>query len=560
MSSTIRELRFLLSMIHKVNDPFQKLATAGIIARFAALAFAVNGAFLLNASGQMEEPPPLEEVVKSIDAGRPETFYIREFRIVGAKKLPQDDVDAAVYNRLGKGRTPEDVEGARVALEKAYHDKGYQTVSVTVPPQSVTSGVIVMQVSEVTVGRLTVKGSRFFDIEKIKKMAPSLAEGNVPNFNDIQQDIMGLNQQADCQVTPSLTAGKIPGTVDVELTVKDKFPLHGSVELNNRYSANTTPLRLDAAVRYDNLWQWGHTIGGAFQIAPQRPSDALIYSGYYIARTPSIDWLSLMLSATRQNSEVSTLGGSSSLGNGEIYGGKFLVNLPSKKGFYHSASLGLDYKDFAQDLVVNDQIVSSPLTYWPFSLNYNASSIGKHYQTEFNAGVTFAFRGTGTEEAIDFDNRRYNASANFFYLRGGIEHTQKLAWDFQIVGGLQGQATANPLVDTEQFSLGGLSTVRGYLESSVVGDNAVCGTLELRTPSLLGWLPEGNEWRFFAFIDAGYAMLNDPLPEQVDHFTLWSIGVGTSLRLIEHVNGEFLIGIPQVTQSPSQAGQPLFTF
>ena len=547
-------------MIHKVNDPFQKLATAGIIARFAALAFAVNGAFLLNASGQMEVPPPLEEVVKSIDAGRPETFYIREFRIVGAKKLPQDDVDAAVYNRLGKGRTPEDVEGARVALEKAYHDKGYQTVSVTVPPQSVTSGVIVMQVSEVTVGRLTVKGSRFFDIEKIKKMAPSLAEGNVPNFNDIQQDIMGLNQQADCQVTPSLTAGKIPGTVDVELTVKDKFPLHGSVELNNRYSANTTPLRLDAAVRYDNLWQWGHTIGGAFQIAPQRPSDALIYSGYYIARTPSIDWLSLMLSATRQNSEVSTLGGSSSLGNGEIYGGKFLVNLPSKKGFYHSASLGLDYKDFAQDLVVNDQIVSSPLTYWPFSLNYNASSIGKHYQTEFNAGVTFAFRGTGTEEAIDFDNRRYNASANFFYLRGGIEHTQKLAWDFQIVGGLQGQATANPLVDTEQFSLGGLSTVRGYLESSVVGDNAVCGTLELRTPSLLGWLPEGNEWRFFAFIDAGYAMLNDPLPEQVDHFTLWSIGVGTSLRLIEHVNGEFLIGIPQVTQSPSQAGQPLFTF
>jgi hemolysin activation/secretion protein len=553
-------LSFERSMNHKVNDPFQKLATAGILARFAVLAFAVNGAFLLNANAQMDEPPPLEEVVKAIDAGRPETFYIREFRIVGAKKLPQDDVDAAVYNRLGKGRTPEDVEGARVALEKAYHDKGYQTVSVTVPPQSVTSGVIVMQVSEVTVGRLSVKGSRFFDIEKIKKMAPSLAEGNVPNFNDIQQDIMGLNQQADCQVTPSLTAGKIPGTVDVELTVKDKFPLHGSVEINNRYSANTTPLRLDAAVRYDNLWQWGHTIGGAFQVAPQRPSDALIYSGYYIARTPSINWLSLMLSATRQNSEVSTLGGSSSLGNGEIYGGKFLVNLPSKKGFYHSASLGLDYKDFAQDLVVNDQIVSSPLTYWPFSLNYNASSIGKHYQTEFNAGVTFAFRGTGTEEAIDFDNRRYNASANFFYLRGGIEHTQKLAWDFQLVGGLQGQATANPLVDTEQFSLGGLSTVRGYLESSVVGDNAVCGTLELRTPSLLGWLPEGNEWRFFAFIDAGYAMLNDPLPEQVDHFTLWSIGVGTSLRLIEHVNGEFLIGIPQVTQSPSQAGQPLFTF
>lgn len=96
--------------------------------------------------------------------------------------------------------------------------------------------------------------------------------------------------------------------MDVELTVKDKFPLHGSVELNNRYSANTTPLRLDAAVSYGNLWQRGHTVGGAFQIAPQRISDALIYSGYYILPAPSIDWLSLMFSAIRQNSEVSTLG------------------------------------------------------------------------------------------------------------------------------------------------------------------------------------------------------------------------------------------------------------
>lgn len=129
-------------------------------------------------------------------------------------------------------------------------------------------------------------------------------------------------------------------------------------------------------------------------------------------------------------------------------------------------------------------------------MSYNANLIGKQYQTDFNVGASFSFRGTGTEEAVAFDNRRYNASANFFHLRGGIEHTQKLAWDFQLVGGLQGQATANPLVDTEQFSLGGYSTVRGYLESSVVGDNAVCGTLELRSPSLVGWLPEGNEWRF----------------------------------------------------------------
>lgn len=500
------------------------------------------------------DPPPV------IDPEPPQTFAVREYRIIGSRTLPRDLVDKAVYGHLGPGRTPEDVENARAALEKAYHAEGFQTVAVSVPPQGTGSGVIVLQVTEATIGRLRVRGSRFFDIEKIKKMAPALAEGTVPNFNDVQRDIIALNQTADLQVTPSLAPGKTPGTVDVELAVKDKFPLHGSVELNNRYSANTTPLRLDAALRYDNLWQLGHTLGAAFQIAPQNPDDALIYSGYYIARTPAIDWVSLMLQATRQNSEVSTLGGTDSLGNGEIYGGRFLFNLPPKTGYYHSASLGIDYKDFAQDLVIGNQTVSSPLTYWPFSAGYNANSVGKHYETGISAGVTFAFRGTGTQEAIDFDNRRYNASANFFYFRGGIDHTQKLPWDFRLLGALQGQATANPLVDTEQFSLGGLNTVRGYLESVVVGDNAAAGTLELQTPSLLGWLPDGNEWRFFAFVDAGYAALNDPLPEQTANWTLWSYGFGTSFRLLGHFDGEFLIGIPQTTQAPSNAYQPLFTF
>ena len=65
---------FQCSMKPKVNDPLLKLAPAGMIARFAVVIFAVNGAFLLNALSQMDAPPPLEEVVKAIDAVRPKTL------------------------------------------------------------------------------------------------------------------------------------------------------------------------------------------------------------------------------------------------------------------------------------------------------------------------------------------------------------------------------------------------------------------------------------------------------------------------------------------------------
>lgn len=530
-----------------------------VVASFALVAVVISSSSVF-AQDVASEPPPTKAIIDQINGQTPASLYIKEYRVIGSRTLPRGEVEKAVYGYLGPGRSEEDVEQARAALEKAYRDLGYQTVSVNVPPQRPTRGIIVLQVTEAPVGRLRVHGSRFYSIEQIKKMAPSLAEGTVPNFNDVQRDIIALNQLADRQVTPSLKPGAIPGTVDVELTVKDKLPLHGSVELNNRYSANTTPLRLDLSVRYDNLWQMGHTIGAGFQIAPQRPSDALVYSAYYIARHPSIDWLGLMLQATRQNSEVSTLGGGNSLGNGEIYGGRFLVNLPSKKGFFHSASLGIDYKHFTQDLALGDSVITSPVEYWPFSISYNAASIGKHYQTELNAGVTFSFRGTSAQEQFEFDNRRYNADSNFFYFRGSLGHTQKLPGDFQLFAEVQGQASANPLLDTEQFSLGGTSTVRGYLESVVVGDNALCGTLEFRTPSLLGWLGEGHELRVFVFLDGGVATLNDPLPEQTSQFSLWSYGIGSTIKIFDHLNGEFLIGVPQITQAPSEAGQPLFTF
>jgi len=525
-------------------------------AAFLLLASAAAGCTSLPAAVQPELPPPLPQLAPPASA---QTLFIRQYRVVGSKVLPRTEVDDAVYGYLGPGRTEVDVEQARTALEKAYKDKGFKTVSVSVPRQSAARGIVILVVTEAPVGRLRVQGSRFFNIDQIKNRAPSLKEGTVPNFNEVEREIIALNQSADLQVTPSLKPGAVPGTVDVELTVKDKLPLHGSVELNNRYSANTTPLRLNFDLRYSNLWQLGHTIGFGFQVAPQRPDDALVYSAYYIAPVPGVNWLSVMLQGIRQNSNVSTLGGTAVAGNGEIYGGRFLFDLPGGKGFYHSASFGLDYKHFTQDLSLGDQLVGSPITYWPFVTSYNAALIGKGRVTELSTALTFHFRGMGST-TVEFDNRRYNADGNFVALRGTLGHEQDLPFGFQFYGLLQGQASPNPLVDSEQFSLGGLNTVRGYLESVVLGDSAVAGTVELRSPSLLGWLGEGHEWRVFGFLDAGASFVNDPLPEQTAQYNVWSYGVGSNFRILDHLNGAVVLGVPMISQTPSVAGEPLLTF
>lgn len=474
--------------------------------------------------------------------------------------LPRVEVEAAVYPYLGPYRTAADVEQARGALEQAYRDKGYQTVSVQIPQQQGKGGVIMLEVMQGEVGRLRVHGSRYFSIDQIKREAPSLQEGQSPNFSQVTHDLLVLNDIADRRVTPSLRAGEIPGTVDVDLNVKDTPPVHGSLEINNRYSADTTPLRINGSVSYDNLWQLEHSIGFSFQVAPENPNEVKVFSGYYLARIPDVSWLSLMLQGTKQDSNVNTLGGIGVAGKGDILGARVVLSLPTRKNFYHSLSLGLDYKHFTQDVLIAGTDSLTPVTYFPVSAAYSATWAGQGYETDLNASVNLALRNTGSDET-DFELNRHGASGDFLYFRGDLSHTRDLPEGFQIFVKAQGQASDQPLVNSEQFSGGGLGTVRGYLESEELGDNGIFGSAEMRSPSLSGLLGKTvDEWRFYLFGEGGELTNDDPLPEQQSQFKLASVGAGTRIKLVSHLNGSLDVGLPLDNGPQTNAYEALLTF
>ena len=492
---------------------------------------------------QQTPAPPQQQAARPI--------YIQEYRVIGAHKLSPEEVEDAVYPFLGPGRTADDVEQARAALEQAYQAKGYQTISVQIPPQQVRGGVVVLQVVEGTVGRLRVHGARYFLPEQIKKAAPSLAEGTVPDFNKVAKDIVGLNQLADLRVTPTLRAGELPNTVDVDLNVKDTLPLHGSLELNNRYSPDTLPLRINGVISYNNLWQLGHSIGFSFQVAPQNLNDAEVFSAYYLLRIPSLNWLSLILQGTKQDSNVSTLGGTDVVGRNQSAGLQAVIALPPGKNFFHSVSVGINYKHNDQGFNLGTGKVETPITYYPISATYSATLLWKGTETDLNAGVTFNFRGMGSAEA-EFDNSRFDATGSFIYLRGDLSETIDLPLGFQAFGKVQGQVADQPLVNSEQFGGGGLTTARGYLEAEELGDNAIFGSLEFRSPSLVSYLPwnwvhgKGNDWRVYTFVDAGELTNWDTLPDQISRFNLASYGFGSRLKIEDHLNGSIDTGVPVI--------------
>ncbi len=511
----------------------------------------------------------------------PPQFMISEYRIHGAHALSELEIGAAVYPYLGPMRTLEDVQAACAALEKAYHQKGYGAAAVQYVPKVEKGGVIDLSVSEGTVERLRVKGAKYFSPSAIEAAAPSLSEGNVINFNDVSKDIVSLNQVQDRTVTPVLQPGSQPGTYDIDLNVKDSSPTHASLELNDYRSPNTTPLRITASASDGNLWQAGHGAGLTFELAPTRPKDSEVFTAYYLARFPGIDGFSAMLQGTKQNSNISTLGGSTVAGPGQTVELRLNWALPVGKdwstdkdweNFSHSLYLAFDYKHFEQTINTTPGATGSqaqagtivtPITYYPVTLGYSAFVKGftdKESTTDVNLGVTLNFRGMGSGPAV-FDLNRFGSDGGFIYLRGSVDHTANLPGGFQVYGKVQGQLANQPLVSSEEFSGGGQQTVRGYLESEVVGDNGAFASVELRSPPLLGLLGKNvHDWRVYVFGDTGELTVLDPLPSQKSRFDLTSIGFGTRLLVGTHLTGAFDAGYPLTTQTYTLAHDLRMTF
>ena len=96
--------------------------------------------------------------------------------------------------------------------------------------------------------------------------------------------------------------------------------------------------------------------------------------------------------------------------------------------------------------------------------------------------------------------------------------------------------------------------MRGYFESEALGDYGFAVQNELRSPPLFAGLRGLNEFRVLAFWDGGYVGLHDPLPGQGAEM-LMTAGLGSRIRLFEHINGAVDVGAPLVSGPSWPSGQ-----
>lgn len=545
------------------------LSKRGMLAGAVALSGALcAGQALAQDEVVPTSPAPVEQPAEQVaEQAAERRIDILNYRVQGNTVLTRMDIEKAVYGYLGPQRPIGDVELARAALEQAYRAKGYETVGVDIPEQDVRKGVVVFNVVELKVGRLRVVDSTWYSPEDIKARAPSLAEGQVPNYTAVAKDLADLNKVAGRTITPTLRAGHTPGTVDVDLTVEDTRPAGMTLELNDRYSNRTARLRASVGLNYTNLFQREHTLSLQAQFAPEAPEQTWVVSASYLAPITGTPF-SLIGYGVHSSSDVAAVGGIGVIGSGDIFGVRVIANLPTSGPWVQQVLGGVDYKSFNEELVLGSDSAATPIDYAALTVGYSASRITEGSRLDLAATLNFGLRGIGATDS-EYRLKRFMASASWSYLKLDASYSQLLPAGFTAIGKVSSQITGAPLISNEQFGAGGADSVRGYYESQELGDYGVQGQLQLETPSLAkGWGGEWvNDWRIYAFSDAALLRVHDPLPIPlpptvpggpspgvtiINEYKLMSVGVGSRIRFLKHYNIDLLLAAPLIDEADTK--------
>lgn len=221
------------------------------------------------------------------------TLNVRAYEVAGNTLLPPEKISAVLTNFTGPDMdVPRILQGVG-ELQLLYRNLGFVTVGVTLPQQRPTNGVVRVQVTEGRLARITIKGNRYFSSNNVIRALPDLTTNILLNSKWLQPEMDLANANSDRQIYPVLSPGVDPGTTELDLTVKDRLPLHGHFEINDKATPETPLLRIDSAIQYNNLWQYEHQVGLEYNFSPQelKPGDArpqfydqpavASYSGFY---------------------------------------------------------------------------------------------------------------------------------------------------------------------------------------------------------------------------------------------------------------------------------------
>jgi hemolysin activation/secretion protein len=448
------------------------------------------------------------------------------------------------------------LDSLRAAIGQYYGSINRPFVSVTIPKQDVTDGVVQVVVIEGRLGKLGVTGNRWFDDAQYRDAVRLQPGGPIDNA-ELQSDLDWINGNAYRHATVAASAGAQPGDTDLTLQAQDHFPVSVSAGIDNTGNASTGLYRAWTALDWGNaLWR-GDDFNYRFTTNPEDPRLLKQHSLAYTSYLPWHDTLNLsggiVDSDTRGASLVETAG------HNDYASLRYQHALPGfqVRGFgplTQTLTFGYDFKS------TNNNILFGGLSVFPstteidqFLAIYGASVPDAWGSTHLTVTLVGSPGGlTQLNNTATFQTQQAGARADYFYGNAAIERLTDLpdglTWDAKAIY----QRSNGILLSSEQLSFGGPYANRGFITAGATRDEGFQTTHELRAPAFHPNLPglfgaPGWQDQFvpFVFFDYGIGW-NHPAPGTSND--LWlsetTIGPGVTYQLDRYLAMRFTYGVP----------------
>ena len=175
-------------------------------------------------------------------------------------------------------------------------------------------------------------------------------------------------------------------------------------------------------MRYDNVWQRDHSLSLSFQVTPENTAETRVAAATYVVPRRGDYWATY---GVISKSNVAAVGDVSVIGNGKIFGVRYINPLPVMasymlENYSHNLTLGVDYKDFEETTVLlGADSFNTPIRYLPFYVGYEGNRVAQKSATQMKLGVTFSVRGVGNN-VQEFGEKRSLAKPDFAHLRADL--------------------------------------------------------------------------------------------------------------------------------------------
>ncbi len=488
-----------------------------------------------------------------------ETITVTEFIFTGNTAFSEAELASLTANLTNQPLPLSRLLQIASDVAQLYADEGYVTSGAVISIPQVTrqnqQGVVEIQIIEGELEEIKIfsapGSSQGLNPSYIRSRL-KLARSKPLNLNRLQEalQILQINPLID-NVSATLTASATPSKSILEVTVTEASTFTPEIILTNDRPPSVGTFRRGAAITEANLFGLGDEIRLGYNNTDGKDEIDVAYQ---------IPW----------NARNGTIGFSYNYSDNKIIEPPFDdLDIESNSDSFEltlrqpviQTIKEQNYHDFSLGLTTSLRDSESSVSDLPFPLSPGANDKGEtrifalrfvQEYTQRNPRSVFALRsqfnfgldGLNSTVNEQIEGVERIPDSRFFAWRFQGQYVRLLGRDSLFLVRTNGQIADQRLLSSEQFSLGGLGSVRGYRQDRLLTDNGIFLSAEVQLPIFRVFKDTGVV-QLIPFIDCGTTWNSSDI-ENPDNQTLSSVGLGLQWRQGSNFNARLDWGIPLV--------------